>query len=61
LGEQAFVDASAQDDGSHVGGGALYGDLIVNVSLQAYEGTIENSAKVAGLIRMEAAAAARAA
>jgi hypothetical protein len=60
LGEQAFVGASAQDDESHVGGGALYGHLIVNVTLQAYEGTVENMARVSELIRMEAAAAARA-
>lgn len=60
LGEQAFIGASAQGAESHVGGGALYGDLIVNVTLQAYDGTTENLAKVTELIRMEAAAARRA-
>jgi len=60
LGEAGFVGASAQGGESHVGGGALYGDLIVNVTLQAYDGTTENLAKVSELIRMEAAAARRA-
>lgn len=60
LGEQAFIGASAQGDESHVGAGALYGELIVNVTLQGYDGTPENRATVTELIRMEAAAATRA-
>jgi hypothetical protein len=60
LGEEAFIGTSAQGDETHVGGGALYGDLIVNVTLQGYDGTTENKAKVTELIRMQAAAAKRA-
>jgi hypothetical protein len=60
LGEAAFIGTSAQGDETHVGGGALYGDLIVNVTLQGYDGTTENKAKVTELIRMQAAAAKRA-
>jgi hypothetical protein len=60
LGEEAFIGVSAQGDDTHVGGGALYGDLIVNVTLQGYDGTTENKAKVTELIRMQAAAAKRA-
>jgi hypothetical protein len=60
LGEQAFIGVSAQGDETHVGAGALYGDLIVNVTLQGYDGTPENRASVTELIRMQAAAAARA-
>jgi hypothetical protein len=60
LGEEAFIGTSAQGDETHVGGGALYGELIVNVTLQGYDGTTENKAKVAELIRMQAAAAQRA-
>jgi hypothetical protein len=60
LGEKAFIGVSAQGNETHVGGGALYGDLIVNVTLQGYEGTNENKAKVTQLIRMQAAAAKRA-
>jgi hypothetical protein len=60
LGEEAFIGTSAQGDETHVGGGALYGDLIVNVTLQGYDGTKENKAKVTELIRMQAAAAKRA-
>ena len=60
LGEQAFIGASAQGGESHVGAGALYGDLIVNVTLQGYDGTPANNARVTELIRMEAAAATRA-
>lgn len=60
LGEQAFMGVSAQGDETHVGGGALYRDLIVTVTLQGYDGTAENRASVTALIRMEAAAAARA-
>jgi hypothetical protein len=60
LGEEAFIGVSALGDETHVGGGALYGDLIVNVTLQGYDGTTENKAKVTELIRMQAAAAKRA-
>jgi hypothetical protein len=60
LGEKAFIGTSAQGNETHVGGGALYGELIVNVTLQGYDGTNENKAKVTELIRMQAAAAKRA-
>ena len=60
LGEEAFIGTSAQGGETHVGGGARYGDLIVNVTLQGYEGTNEYKAKVTELIRMQAAAAKRA-
>jgi len=60
LGEEALIGTSAQGDETHVGGGARYGDLIVNVTLQAYDGTDENKAKVAELIRKEAATAEQA-
>ena len=60
LGEEAFIGVSAQGDETHAGGGALYGELIVNVTLQGYEGTNEDKAKVTELIRMQAAAAKRA-
>jgi hypothetical protein len=60
LGEQAFIGVSTQGNETHVGGGALYGDLIVNVTLQGYEGTSENKAKVTHLIRMQAVSAKRA-
>jgi hypothetical protein len=59
LGEEAFIGTSAQGGETHVGGGALYGDLIVNATLQGYDGTEENKAKVTELIRMQAAAAKR--
>jgi hypothetical protein len=60
LGEEAFIGTSAQGGETHVGGGALYGDLIVIVTLQGYDGTNKNKAKVTELIRMQAAAAKRA-
>jgi hypothetical protein len=60
LGEKAFIGTSAQGNETHVGGGALYGDLIVIVTLQGYEGTNKNKARVTELIRMQAAAAKRA-
>lgn len=60
LGDGAFIGVVTQDDETHVGGGALYGNLIVNVTLQGYDGTNENKAKVTELIRMQAAAAKRA-
>lgn len=60
LGEQAFIGTSALGGETHVGGGALYGDLIVNVTLQGYDGTNENKARVTELIRMQAVAANRA-
>ncbi|MDX6380985.1 MAG: hypothetical protein QOI57_2009, partial [Rubrobacteraceae bacterium] len=60
LGEEAFIGTSAQGGETHVGGGALYGDLIVNATLQGYDGTEENKAKVTELIRRQAAAAEQA-
>jgi hypothetical protein len=60
LGEKAFIGTSARGNETHVGGGALYGELIVNVTLQGYDGTNENKAKVTELIRMQAVGAKRA-
>lgn len=60
LGEKAFIGTSAQGGETHVGGGALYSELIVIVTLQGYDGTNQNKAKVTELIRMQAAAAKRA-
>jgi hypothetical protein len=56
LGQRAFIGVATQGNETHVGGGALYGDLIVTVTLQGYEGTKENRAKVATIIRKQAAA-----
>ena len=50
LGEEAFIGVSAQGNETHVGGGALYGDLIVIATLQGYDGTDENKAKVTELL-----------
>jgi len=55
LGQRAFIGVATQGDETHVGGGALYGDLIVTVTLQGYDGTKENRAKVMALIRKQAA------
>lgn len=56
LGQRAFIGVATQGNETHVGGGALYGDLIVTVTLQGYDGTKENREKVAALIRKQAAA-----
>jgi hypothetical protein len=56
LGQRAFIGVATQGNESHVGGGALYGDTIVTVTLQGYDGTNENKAKVRALIRKQAAA-----
>jgi hypothetical protein len=57
LGEEALIGTSARGDETHVGGGARYGDLIVNVTLQGYDGTDENKDKVTELIDEQAAEA----
>ena len=54
LGEAALIGVVTQGEETHVGGGALFGDLIVNATLQAYEGTDTNKATVAALIRRQA-------
>jgi membrane protease YdiL (CAAX protease family) len=56
LGQRAFIGVATQANETHVGGGALYGDRIVTVTLQAYDGRRENRAKVTALIRKQAAA-----
>jgi hypothetical protein len=56
LGQRAFFGVATQGNETHVGGGALYDDLIVTVTLQGYDGTKENRAKVATIIRKQAAA-----
>ena len=55
LGQRAFIGVATQGNETHVGGGALYGDRIVTVTLQGYDATKENRAKVAALIRKQAA------
>src|SRR5262249_13718796 len=54
LGQRAFIGVATQGSETHVGGGALYGDRIVTVTLQGYDGTTENRAKVTALIRKQA-------
>jgi hypothetical protein len=56
LGQRAFIGVATQGNETHVGGGALYGDLIVTVTLQGYDGTMENKARVTAIIRKQAAA-----
>jgi hypothetical protein len=57
LGDGAFIGVVTQGDESHVGGGALYGDSIVTATLQGYDGTDENKAKVVELLRKQGDAA----
>jgi hypothetical protein len=54
LGEAALIGVVTQGDESHVGGGALFGDLIVTATLQGYEGTDANKATVTELINRQA-------
>lgn len=53
VGEKAFIGSSAQGGETHVGGGALYGNLIVNVTLQGYDNTQENKVKDTELLRKQ--------
>src|SRR5262245_16141108 len=39
LGQRAFIGVATQGSETHVGGGALYDDRIVTVTLQGYDGT----------------------
>src|SRR5262245_31277338 len=55
LGDGAFIGVVTQGDETHVGGGAVFGALIVNATLQAYEGSDANKAIVTELIRKLAA------
>jgi hypothetical protein len=54
LGEEAFIGVVTQGDETHVGGAARYGVLIVNATLQGYDGTDTNKATVTELIRRQA-------
>jgi hypothetical protein len=54
LGEAGLIGVATQGNETHVGGGAQFGDLIVTVTLQGYEGTDTNKARVAELIRRQA-------
>lgn len=54
LGEAALIGVVTQGDETHVGGGALFGDLIVNATLQGFAGTDANKATVAELIQRQA-------
>lgn len=56
LGQQAFIGSSRQGDETHVGGGALFNDLIITATLQAFPPTQENKNKVIEIIRQQAAA-----
>ena len=60
LGDGAFIGVVTQGDETHVGGGALYGDLIVTTTLQGYDGTEENIAKVIELLGKQGDAAQQA-
>jgi hypothetical protein len=51
LGSGAFIGVVTEGDETHVGGGAVYGDLIVSATLQRYEGSDANKAIVIELIR----------
>jgi hypothetical protein len=55
LGQRAFIGVATQGNETHVCGGALFGDIIVTVTLQGYDGTKENRAKVAAIIRKQSA------
>ncbi len=59
LGEAALIGIVTQGEETHVGGGALFGPLIVNATLQAFEGTDANKDIVAELIRTQAEHAAQ--
>jgi membrane protease YdiL (CAAX protease family) len=54
LGQRAFIGVATQGKESHVGGGALYGDIIVTATLQGYDGTKKNKAKVTAIITKQA-------
>ena len=58
LGEKALIGVGTQGNETHVGGGALFGDLIVIATLQFFEGSDENKKRVTTLIREEAELAA---
>jgi hypothetical protein len=55
LGDGAFIGVVTQGDETHVGGGAVFGALIVNATLQSYEGSDANKAIVTELIQRLAA------
>jgi hypothetical protein len=57
VGDQAFIGSSGQAGETHVGGGALFGDLIVTATLQAFPATDENRARVIELLRRQGAQA----
>lgn len=54
LGEAALLGVVTQGDETHVGGGALFGNLVVGATLQSFDGTAENKARVAELLRKQA-------
>jgi hypothetical protein len=55
VGQRAFIGVATQGKETHVGGGALYRDMIVTVTLQSYDGTKENRARVTAIIVKQAA------
>jgi hypothetical protein len=59
LGEAALIGIVTQGEETHVGGGALFGVLIVNATMQAFEGTDANKEIVAELILKQAEHAAQ--
>lgn len=60
LGEAALIGIITLGGETHVGGGALFGDLVVNATLQAFDGTDANKAAVTELIQRQAEHAAQA-
>lgn len=60
LGEAALIGVATQGEETHVGGGALFGALIVSATLQMFDGTEENKDNVAELIQAQAEYAATA-
>lgn len=55
VGQAALIGVVTQGEETHVGSGALFGNLIVIATLQFYDGTDENKNKVVELIRAQAA------
>ena len=57
VGEQAFAGTSSQGDETHLGLGALDGELIVGATLASFDATPDNLINLIGLARAEDAAA----
>lgn len=57
VGDQAFIGSSGQAGETHVGGGALFGDLIVTVTLQNFPADNDHKGRAVDLLRKEGALA----